>query len=431
MRKIVVLILIVLLTGVLCYFALTGAAWGIYEIRPLHEQVPRGLDLTGGVAVVYEANDLNSPELAEDINSVISAMRIRLDADGYTEATIVKQGTGRIRIEIPINETNMVDDPSAITQYLVQPALIEFVDPDGNVLFTGADMVSVSPALVEGQYVVSFKLNESATVKFAQATSAFINQTISIRLDGTVISSPLVKSVIGGGEAVIEGGETPFTAQQVTQLSNQIRSGALPIEMEEIEVRSVSATLGEEALSKGITAALIGLALVFVFMAMYYRLPGLMADLALVIYVLLMLLCLATINGIQLTLPGVAGIILSIGMAVDANVVIFERMREEIKSGKTIRTSVRNGFKRAFSAILDSNITTVIAALVLLLFGTGSIKGFAVTLLIGIVLSFITSVFITRGLVNLLMGFHFQNKSLFCPTKMQPDETARPEGGNA
>lgn len=426
-RKIVALVLIILVTIAIGYFAIYGVAWGIYEIRPLAEQIPQGLDLTGGVSVVYEAKDINDPELSENLASVYSIMRMRLDSEGYPEATITRQGTGRIRIEIPINESNKIDDPAVITQYLVKPAKIEFVDPDGKVIFGGEDMTDVyvqnNPDTGTG-YVVGFELNATAAAAFAEATAKLVNtnQPISITLDGTVISAPVVNTVISGGRAYIESEK--FTYDTARQLEQQIRSGALPIEMEEIEVRTVSATLGETALQGSITAGLIGICLVFIFMAVYYRIPGLIADIALVIYMLIVLFCLATIPGVQLTLPGIAGIILSIGMAVDANVIIFERMREEMRSGKSVRTSVKSGFTRAFSAIMDSNITTVISALVLLFFGTGTIKGFAVTLLIGIIVSFFTAVLITRGLMNLLLGIHFTNKTLFCPMKALPDKAA-------
>ncbi len=426
-RKIVALVLIILVTIAIGYFAIYGVTWGIYEIRPLAEQIPQGLDLTGGVSVVYEAKDINDPELSENLASVYSIMRMRLDSEGYPEATITRQGTGRIRIEIPINESNKIDDPAVITQYLVKPAKIEFVDPDGKVIFGGEDMTDVyvqnNPDTGTG-YVVGFELNATAAAAFAEATAKLVNtnQPISITLDGTVISAPVVNTVISGGRAYIESEK--FTYDTARQLEQQIRSGALPIEMEEIEVRTVSATLGETALQGSITAGLIGICLVFIFMAVYYRIPGLIADIALVIYMLIVLFCLATIPGVQLTLPGIAGIILSIGMAVDANVIIFERMREEMRSGKSVRTSVKSGFTRAFSAIMDSNITTVISALVLLFFGTGTIKGFAVTLLIGIIVSFFTAVLITRGLMNLLLGIHFTNKTLFCPMKSLPDKAA-------
>ncbi len=419
-RKIVALAVIIILTAACCFVAFQGAAWGIYEIRPLTEQIPKGLDLTGGVSVVYEAKDLSDPDLDNQIDRVMTIMRTRLDSEGYTEATIAKQGTGRVRIEIPINESNMVDDPAEITQYLIKPAKIEFMDPQGNVLFGGEDMVDTQVGqhpTNAAQCVVMFTLNSEAAATFAQATAELLGSEqnyISIVMDGTVISSPRVSTIITGGEAYIEGG---FDYEGALRLAQQIQSGALPIEMEEIEVRAVSATLGEDALDRGILAGGIGICLVFLFMVIYYRLPGLIADLALVIYMVIVLVCLATIPGVQLTLPGIAGIILSIGMAVDANVIIFERMREELITGKTIRTSVRAGFQRAFSAIMDSNITTVIAALVLLFFGTGSIKGFAVTLLIGIIVSFFTAVLVTRGLMYLILGFNIQNKALFCPMK--------------
>ncbi len=427
-QKIVALFVIILLTAAIGFLFINGAAWGIYEIRPILEQIPRGLDLTGGVSVVYEAKDLSDPNLEANMASVYSVMRSRLDAQGYTEATMAYQGSGRIRLEIPINETQMVEDPSIITEYLIKPAKIEFQDPDGNVLFEGSDIEEVYVAQKEGylgQYMVAFNLNQQATENFAEATTRLAAldedevgsaaKAISIIMDGTVISSPVVNDAITTGRASIES--VTFTYETANLLCNQIQSGALPIEMEEIEVRSVSATLGADVLEKSVLAGVIGIALVFIFMIAYYRLPGLIAVLALIIYMLIVMFCLATIPGVQLTLPGIAGLILSIGMAVDANVIIFERMREELRTGKSIRTSVKMGFKRAFSAVLDSNITTVIAAIVLLIFGTGSIKGFAITLLIGIVVSFITSVLITRGLMNLLLGFNIKKKTLFCPMK--------------
>ncbi len=424
-RRITAFVVVILLTVAFGYVAMGGVSWGIYEIRPFIEQIPKGLDLTGGVSVVYEAKDTSIPDLEEQMATVQTIMRTRLDSEGYPEATIIEQGSSRIRIEIPINESNAVEDPAEITQYLVSPAVIEFVDPDGTVLFDGSDMETVAAGINQnGQYSVNFELNAEATAAFAEATArlSLIDEAtmgaeakaISINMDGFLISSPIVSETIHTGEAEITG---DFTAEEAQRLAQQIQSGALPIEMEEIEVRSVSATLGENALSTGLMAGAIGIALVFVFMIAYYRLPGVVACIALSIYILFLLLLLATIEGVQLTLPGIAGMILSIGMAVDANVIIFERMREEIIEGKTVRTAIKAGFSRAFSAILDSNVTTIIAALVLLFFGTGSIKGFAVTLLIGIILSFVTAVFVTRGLLYLMLGFNLKNKALLCPKK--------------
>ncbi len=424
LKSIIGMIAVLVVVVLLAWGMLGGLSFGIYDIRPLPEQIKLGLDLTGGVSVVYEAKNLNDPALAENLDMAMTIFRTRLTAEGFPEATVTKQGAARVRIEIPINETSAVQDPNEITQYLVQTAHVEFRDPNGNVIFEGKDIDEVFPAMEGAQYIVSFDLNDTATAAFERATSEFLGQSISIYLDDELVSAPTVNSVIPSGEAYIEGN---FTVDTARQLANQIRSGVLPLEMAEIEVRSITATLGVEALSLSLTAGLIGILLVFLFMLIIYRVPGLVADLALVIYMLIMLFALATIPGVQLTLPGIAGIILSIGMAVDANVIIFERMKEELHLGKSLRVSVRAGFARAFSAILDSNVTTVIAAIVLMIFGTGPIRGFAVTLLIGIVTSFISAVFVTRGLLNLTINMGIGNRALYYSEKRK----AALEGGEA
>lgn len=420
-KSIIAAIVILVVVALFAWGSLGGVQFGLYEIRPLAEQIRLGLDLTGGVSAVYEAKDTNDPNLADNLDMAMTIFRTRLTSEGFPEATVTKQGNARVRIEIPINETSEIKDPNEITKYLVKTAKVEFLDPDGNVLFEGKDITEVSPGLVDNQYVVNFVLNDQAGAAFAQATSKLVGtgQAISIQLDGEEISAPTVRSAITGGKAYIEG---RFTSDSARQLANQIRSGVLPLEMQEIEVRSISATLGVEALSKSLSAGMIGIIVVLLFMLVIYRLPGLVADIALVIYMLIMLFALATIPGVQLTLPGIAGIILSIGMAVDANVIIFERLKEELRQEKSLRVSVRAGFDRAFSAILDSNVTTIIAALVLMLFGTGPIKGFAITLLIGIITSFITAVFITRGLLNLVLGLGISNRALFLKTSFRGGE---------
>ena len=274
----------------------------------------------------------------------------------------------------------------------------------------GSAVVSAEMGYLEGQPVVQFTLNDEGAAAFATATAENIGSTISIELDGEVISAPKVNQAITGGQGYIEGN---FTAESAQQLAMLIQSGALPLDIEQIEVRTISATLGEDALSTSMTAAVIGVLLVIVFMLVIYRLPGVMASLALLIYILIDLFLLAVIPGVQLTLPGIAGIVLSIGMAVDANVIIFERMKEEMRAGKTVRASVESGFKRAFSAILDSNITTIIAGLVLMIFGAGTIKGFAITLTIGVVCSMFTAVVVTRFLLRQMVGLNFTNHRLY------------------
>jgi preprotein translocase subunit SecD len=395
------------------FLALNGITIGRVTVKPLASAIKQGLDLTGGVSAVYEAVNKDDPNLQENLGAVMAVFRTRLDAEGYTEATVTQQGTSRIRIEIPINESQQVDDPNVITSYLVATAKVTFLDNDGNVMFEGKDMVDVGVAVDEAnQYVVAFELNESAAKTFATVTSEYVGtaKTISIKLDDEVISTARVSSAITTGKGQITGG---FDYESASRLANQIRSGVIPIDMAEIEVRSISATLGEGALSNSIIAGIIGVVLVMAFMIAIYRLSGVVADIALAIYILLVFFALATVPGVQLTLPGIAGIVLAIGMAVDANVIIFERIREEVNAGRSMRTACKNGFKRAFSAILDSNITTIIAAVVLLYFGSGTIQSFAVTLLIGIIASFVTAVFVSRGLLKLFINIT-DKPALYC-----------------
>lgn len=428
-RKIIALALILIVLAGAWSLALNGASWGIYEFKPLANQISLGLDLTGGVSVVFEAVDLDDENLATNIDMVMSVLRTRLDSAGFTEATVSRQGEGRIRVEIPVDPTNMVEDPAVITEYLIQPAQIKFTDPQGNELFTGAEIVSVDVGYDPDSpfySAVYFELSDNAVEILTNVTTEMTEyyaqtgeaQAISIALDDVLISAPEVTEVLNDKNIYIKGN---FDYTYATQLKQQIESGAIPIEMVTIETRSVSATLGDSALENALIAGAIALALIFLFLILYYRLPGLMAAIALAIYLLLMLLCLALIEGIQLTLPGIAGIILSLGMAVDANVIIFERFWEELAKGKSIRTSVKASFQRAFTSILDSNVTTVIAAVVLIFFGSGTIKGFGYTLLIGIILSFFTAVLITKGLMYLMLGFNIKNKAWVCPKKRLKD----------
>lgn len=399
------MIVVVILLAAFGALAIFGLNIGALEIKPLVEGISQGLDLRGGVSAVYEAQDEGQSDFASLLSGTMAVLRNRLTNQGFTEATVTQQGTNRIRIEIPD-----VDDPNEILNIIGQPAHLEFKTADGETIMDGSAVVSAEMGYLEGQPVVQFTLNDEGAAAFATATAENIGSTISIELDGEVISAPKVNQAITGGQGYIEGN---FTAESAQQLAMLIQSGALPLDIEQIEVRTISATLGEDALSTSMTAAVIGVLLVIVFMLVIYRLPGVMASLALLIYILIDLFLLAVIPGVQLTLPGIAGIVLSIGMAVDANVIIFERMKEEMRAGKTVRASVESGFKRAFSAILDSNITTIIAGLVLMIFGAGTIKGFAITLTIGVVCSMFTAVVVTRFLLRQMVGLNFTNHRLY------------------
>lgn len=399
------MIVVVILLAAFGALAIFGLNIGALEIKPLVEGISQGLDLRGGVSAVYEAQDEGQSDFASLLSGTMAVLRNRLTNQGFTEATVTQQGTNRIRIEIPD-----VDDPNEILNIIGQPAHLEFKTADGETIMDGSAVVSAEMGYLEGQPVVQFTLNDEGATAFATATAENIDSTISIELDGEVISAPTVNQAITGGQGYIEGN---FTAESAQQLAMLIQSGALPLDIEQIEVRTISATLGEDALSTSMTAAVIGVLLVIVFMLVIYRLPGVMASLALLIYILIDLFLLAVIPGVQLTLPGIAGIVLSIGMAVDANVIIFERMKEEMRAGKTVRASVESGYKRAFSAILDSNITTIIAGLVLMIFGAGTIKGFAITLTIGVVCSMFTAIVVTRFLLRQMVGLNFTNHRLY------------------
>lgn len=408
--SIILLIVVVLVAAAWTVTAFVGFPLGRFDHIPFSDDraISKGLDLNGGVYAVYQAVDTASETLTQDIQGTISVMRNRLDNAGYTEASITQQGSDQIRVEIP-----SVKDPEEVLDIIGTPAKLEFLDPDGNLVIDGSHVVSAEAGVIEGmQSVVNFKLNDEGTRRFSEATArlAASRSQIFIMLDGKEISAPAVNQHISGGEGYIEGGD--FTAESATELAMLIQSGALPMEITQIEVRTISATLGVDALSTGIMAAAIGIACVMLFMLLYYRLPGMVANVSLVLYILIVLTCIAEF-GVQLTLPGIAGIILGIGMAVDANVIIYERIKEEIRTGKTIRSSVDAGFARATTAILDSNITTIIAAVVLMVLGTGPIKGFAYTLLIGILASMFTALVITRFIFKLLVAMDIKSIWLY------------------
>ena len=345
-QGIVTLSVTIILLAVLLYLALFGVSFGLREIRPMATLIKEqklGLDLTGGFYAVYQAVDPTIEDFEAKMDGAVLVYRNRLDAKGMTEATVQRQGSDKIRVEIPSTET----DPQALSQFLSTPAKLEWKDNDGNVIMEGANVVSAQAGYSDGQYVVSFKLDDEGKKTFASLTAEYAgtSKTITIELDGSVISTATVSNTIASGEGIIQGG---FTQESATTLAMQIESGALPLEISESEVRSVSATLGADALSKGVLAGAIGVGLIVLFMLCIYRLPGLIASIALMFYILITFFCILTLPGVQLTLPGVAGVILSIGMAVDANVIIFERIREEMRSGKSLRTSVENGFQKAF-----------------------------------------------------------------------------------
>jgi len=339
------------------------------------------------------------------LEGTISVIQRRLTDKGYAESTVQRVGTDGIRVEIPD-----VTDPSAVLELIGNPAKLEFKTPDGNVFMEGSMVQTAGYFYDQGDHQVAFKLSDEGAKIFAEVTAANIGRNLSIYLDGELLIDPTVESAITGGSGVING---MGTAERAQTIAAQIQSGALPLVLTQQKVDTVSATLGDDALSTSVTAAVIGILLVMAVMIVRYRLNGVVASWALCIYIILLFLLLAVLPGIQLTLPGLAGIVLGIGMAVDANVIIFERFNEEVRNGRPLKAAVRAGFKNAMSAVLDANITTLIAAVVLLIYGTGSIQGFAKTLLLGVVVSMFTAIVVTRFLMRQIINLGVANEKLF------------------
>ena len=372
-----------------------------------------GLDLSGGVSITYEASGDEDPS-AEDMSDTIYKLQQRVQ--GYsTEAQVYQEGSNRINIEIP-----GVSDANAILEELGKPGSLEFRLTDGTVVLTGnqvanAEAKQQQDSMGNREFVVQLELTEDGTKAFADATSENVGNVIQIVYDDNVISAPRVNEAITGGTAIISG---MANAEEAQNLASSIRIGSLSLELTEIRSNVVGAQLGENAIRTSLIAGAIGLAIVIIFMIFVYALPGICAGIALIIYTLLMLLTLNAFD-LTLTLPGIAGIILSIGMSVDANVIIYARIREEITAGISVQGAIQSGFKKALSAILDGNITTLIAAFVLNMMGTGSVKGFAQTLALGIVLSMFTALVISRLLIKSFYALGFKDEKYYGKAKMR------------
>ncbi len=417
-------ILLLLVIAALMAFAI----FGVYitddaQLHGIFEEgtIRLGLDLAGGSSITYQAfvPEGESGVVDRDgMDSVLEVMRSRLDNAGFTEALAYLYGDDMIVIELP-----SVDDPTTAALNFMQTAALKFcINGQTTAALTGKDVEKATAGLQQdentgaNQYVVSLEFTSEGAEKFANITKqcAASGKTLDIYVDDQLISSPGVGSEykntgITGGKAIISGS---FTQESAEALANNIDAGALEYKLEQVSMESVKASLGENALRISLIAGAIGLLLVILFMCVYYRVPGLWASVALIGYMAVFFLVLS-IGQFNLTLTGIAGIVLSIGMAVDANVVIFERMKEEITSGKSVKSAIRSGYKRALWAILDANITTIIACVVLYFFGSGSIKGFALTLFIGVLISLFTALIVSRALLNLGVGMGITKTSAY------------------
>ncbi len=399
----VILIAILAALAGLAYYAstilsTTGAGEG--------KSIPLGLDLSGGVSITYQVVDENPS--AEDMSDTIYKLKKRVESYS-TESNVYQVGDDRIAVEIP-----GVTDANAILSELGNPGSLEFQLSDGTVFMTGdqvsdAKAVSRTDTYGNSEYVVQLTLTDDGAETFAEVTAENVGNYLPIVYDGETISYPQVQEAISGGVATISGMKTFSDAEN---LATQIRIGSLSLELKELESNVVGAQLGSKAIETSLKAAAIGLLLVMIFMIVMYRIPGIAASLALAGYTAL-IICVLYWFEITLTLPGIAGIILGIGMAVDANVIIFARIREEIATGKSVGTSMKIGFQKALSAILDGNITTFIAALVLMALGSGTVKGFAYTLMISIIISMFTALAVTRWILYSLHGIGLKDEKFY------------------
>ena len=390
----------------------------------------RGLDLDGGSSITFEpdTDEDYAGNIDKDVEVVVEVMRRRLTNLGYTEANVYRVGTERITVEIP-----GISNPEEAVQVLGQTANLSFVDSDGNIVLTGKDIVSAEAGYdsQENQFMVMLKISDDAVSRFSDATLRMSQKSgsdnyIAIMLDEVVIAKPYVQRQINDSSCVITTG----TQAQAVEYAAVISAGALPFALEAIEQRTIGPTLGDGALENSLWAAAIGTALVIILMIVLYRVPGVVSAFVLVFYIALVgFIC--AIFHVNLSLPGIAGVILSIGMAVDANVIIFERIKEELITGKSVASAVSAGFDKALIAIIDSNITTVIAAIVLLIFGKGTIMGFAVTLLIGVLCSMFTAIVVTKYFLRSLVMFNVRNPLLYGLSKKHLDEYNGVKGGKA
>jgi len=375
------------------------AIWAIKTKTPT-----LGLDLKGGIHIVLECVDTEqvkvTPELVESTRAVIEK---RINALGLSEAMVQREGglnSRRIIIDIPGKKDQ---DPGKIEELIGKTALLQFKLEDGTVILTGANLKDVRVQLnndpnTPGQAVIAFELDQEGTEKFATATKENIDKHIAIYLDQDLLMNPTVKNEITDGKGVIEGN---FTVDQASQYVALLKGGSLPLKVNILSSEIIGPSLGEDMISMSIKAAILAFILIVLYMTVYYRLMGFLASVALAIFVLIDLGILILLNA-TFSLPAIGGFVLTLGMAVDANVIIFERIKEEIRSGKTLKTGISLGFAKAFRTVLDSNITTLSGALAIIYFGLGLIKGFGITLTLGIFVSFFSAIFTTRLLIDIL-----------------------------
>lgn len=399
----------------LAVIALIFAAF-IYFIGPLAQSIKQGLDLQGGTHIVLEAEDAGENKVTDDaVERARQILERRINEMGLAEPLIQREGKKRIIIELP-----GVKDPDQAIKTIGKTAVMEFKDENGTVHLTGNDLKDAKEQIGQNkQFMVAIEFTDEGAKKFADLTTMNVGRHIGIYLDGEQLTNPVVNEPITGGKAVITGSRTLDEAKNLAIL---LRSGALPVKVNVLEVRTVGPTLGQDSKDKSVTAFAVGIGLIVAFMLVLYRVSGFVATTALLIYVLLLLAVLLFLQA-TLTLPGIAGIILSMGVAVDANILIFERFKEEVQVGKTLRMSMESGFRRALATIVDANMSVMITAAILFVLGSGPVRGFAITLGLGVAISMVTAVFVSRYLLRMLIECNLTNHPFWYGANVSPTAT--------
>lgn len=414
------LFLTVLLTAVLLCIAVFGVKIGNFEIRGA-DQMRYGIDIRGGVEATYEPKDLGRAPSENELEAARIIIETRMDAKNITDRDVtIDKGNGKIIVRFPWKSDEADFDPQKAVSELGETARLTFRDPDGKVILEGTDVTKSKAQLSpqDGEPVVTLELSQEGGEKFAEATGRLIGQEISIYMDDTLIRSPIVGTKITGGKAEITN---LSSTEDAAALASKINSGSLPFSLEVKNCNIISPTLGSHALAVMVMAGKVAFVLVCLFILFYYRLPWLVACIALVLQVTGQLLALS-VPQFTLTLPGIAGLILSVGMGVDANIIIAERIKEEINTGKTLLRAIDTGFERAFSAVFDGNITVVIIAVILIIFGSGSMLSFGYTLICGVIMNFIAGVTASRVMIRSLGNFKLFRKPEYYGARRQVND---------
>ena len=405
-KSIIVLSLVAVFIILMAVFAVVDFPIGntVYDYHGYAKTIKLGLDMSGGVSAVFNVIDDGHPDLDVRIDGTVASLQELLVSKGYTEATVTKgtnsNGLNTIRVEVPD-----VDDPETVLSLIGRPATLEFKLEESDTaeaVIIGSEHLETAYVTTDDNsaYAVGLKFNDEGTKVFSDMTSANVGKSTYIYINGELYTTVNINSAITNGSAIITS-QAGYSFEEAKDFATRLQSGTFGVKLQQAEVRSISPTLGANAVRNALIAGVIGIALIFVFLAVIYRGMGLAADVALCIYIVLLLWFSALLPWVQLTLPGIAGLLLSIGMAVDGNVIIFERIREEYRgTSKPIKSAVKAGFKRSIAAIIDGSVTTLIGAIVLWAVGSAAIQGFAVTLFIGIILSMFTSLLITRLVLN-------------------------------